>query len=142
MKFPIVVIAMLIAATGTTPALADWACARTSVLKSSFTKGQSLEKSGKLREALSAYVAAQSNACAGDPVAAEAAKRAAAVALPLGDAARAQGNHELAFELYESGGHYAAAPIPTTFRSTKRRPRTSTNATCRRLPLTTPSDLV
>jgi hypothetical protein len=109
MRFPIVLIAVLVALCNTTPALADWACAKPSVLKTSLAEGQSLEKSGKLREALSAYVAAQSNACTGDPTLAEAAKRAAAVALPLGDAARANGNHELAFELYESGGHYAAA---------------------------------
>jgi hypothetical protein len=109
MKTPVTLIAIFVAFCATTPAHADWACARPSEVKASYARGQSLEKNGKLREALSAYVATQANACAGNPVVADAAKRAAALALPLGDAARAKGMHELAFQLFESGGHFAKA---------------------------------
>jgi hypothetical protein len=109
MKTPFIPIVVLLAFCGTSPARADWACADPKVLKASYVNGQSLEKSGKLREALSAFVAAQANACTGDPTAADAAKRAAAIALPLGNAAHDKGMHELAFEIYESGGHFTKA---------------------------------
>ena len=102
-------VATLLLLAGTGQALADWGCTPASVVKASHAKGQALEKNGKLHEALSAYLAAQDNACTDNPLVAEAAKRAAAVALPLGDAARAKGDHAAAFDYYERGGHFKAA---------------------------------
>ena len=72
-------------------------------------RGQQLEKSGDARGALAAYVAAQAYTCEANPVATEAARRGAALAKPLGDAAKAKGDHAAAFDFYERGGHFAAA---------------------------------
>jgi hypothetical protein len=72
-------------------------------------RGQQLEKSGDARGALAAYAAAQAYTCEANTVATEAARRAAALAKPLGDAAKAKGDHAAAFDFYERGGHFAAA---------------------------------
>jgi hypothetical protein len=102
-------VAALLLLAGTGQALADWACTQPKVVQAAYAKGQSLERNGKMVEALKAYNEAQVNACADNPQVAEAAKRAAAVALPLGDAAKAKGDHAAAFDYYERGGHYKAA---------------------------------
>src|SRR5690606_5194337 len=78
-------------------------------VKQAYARGQQLEKSGDARGALSAYVAAQEYTCDPNPVAADAARRAAVIAKPLGDAAKAKGDHAAAFDFYERGGHFAAA---------------------------------
>jgi hypothetical protein len=78
-------------------------------VRKAHTRGQQLEKSGDARGALAAYVAAQAYTCEANPVAAEAARRGAALAKPLGDAAKAKGDHAAAFGYYERGGHFAAA---------------------------------
>jgi DNA-binding CsgD family transcriptional regulator len=54
-------------------------------------------------------VAAQQYTCDPNPVAGQAAARAATLARSLGDAARASGDHAAAFDYYERGGHFAAA---------------------------------
>jgi hypothetical protein len=78
-------------------------------VRKAHTRAQQLEKSGDARGALAAYVSAQAYTCEANPVAADAARRGAALAKPLGDAARAKGDHVAAFEYYERGGHFAAA---------------------------------
>jgi hypothetical protein len=92
------------------PALAD--CPLTTTIKdvtTAYSKGESLEKAGKQREALFAYVHAQEETCDPNPVAAKAAKRAAALALPLAQAAQKRGEHQAAFDLFEAGGYFAHA---------------------------------
>ena len=92
------------------PALAD--CPLTTTIKdvtSAYAKGESLEKAGKQREALFAYVHAQEETCDPNPVAARAAKRAAALAMPLAQAAQERGDHQAAFDLFEAGGYFAQA---------------------------------
>lgn len=92
------------------PALADCAAdATVNDVRQAYARGQQKEKAGDARGALGAYVAAQEYTCDPNPVAAEAARRAAAIAKPLGDAARAKGDHAAAFDFYERGGHFAAA---------------------------------
>lgn len=78
-------------------------------VKQAYARGQQLEKAGDARGALGAYVAAQEYTCDPNPVAADAARRAAVIAKPLGDAAKAKGDHAAAFDFYERGGHFAAA---------------------------------
>lgn len=95
-------------ATGT--ALADCAAdATVAEVREAYARGQQREKAGDARGALGAYVTAQQYTCELNPVDAEAARRAAALARPLGDAAKARGDSAAAFELYEMGGHFAAA---------------------------------
>jgi hypothetical protein len=91
-------------------ALADCAAdATVADTKRAHVRGQQLEKSGDAQGALAAYVAAQEYTCDPNPVAADAARRAAVVAKPLGDAAKSRGDHAAAFDFYERGGHFAAA---------------------------------
>jgi hypothetical protein len=90
--------------------LADCAAdATVAEVRAAHARGQQQEKAGDTRGALAAYVIAQQYTCELNPVDADAARRAAALARPLGDAARARGDHAGAFELYEMGGHFAAA---------------------------------
>ncbi len=102
-------VSALLLLAGTGPALADWACTPAKVVQAAHAKGQSLERSGKMVEALKAYNQAQDNPCSDNPLVGEAAKRAAIVALPLGDAAKAKGDFAAAFDYYQWGGHYQAA---------------------------------
>jgi hypothetical protein len=90
--------------------LADCAAdATVADVRAAYARGQQREKAGDARGALGAYVSAQQYTCELNPVDADAARRAAALARPLGDAAKARGDHAGAFELYEMGGHFAAA---------------------------------
>lgn len=77
--------------------------------KRHFTRAQELERAGKQREALAAYVAAQDYTCEANPVELPAAQRAAALALPLAQTAERQKDFDTAHRLYEDGGHYAAS---------------------------------
>jgi hypothetical protein len=78
--------------------------------KRAYERAQALDKEGKHEEALHAYKAAQGYACEPhNPYEAEAAKRAAPIGLQLGSAAEERGEFKKAYELYEAGGHYAAA---------------------------------
>src|SRR5688572_22514342 len=102
-------IAALIVAAGalsvTLQAQADCAGASVQDVKRRYANAQQLDKAGKLREALGAYAAATEYTCEANPVAAPAAKRAAEIALPLGQDAEKKKDYELAFVLYGDGGH-------------------------------------
>jgi hypothetical protein len=95
---------------GTGNALADCAAdATVADVRAAHARGQQREKAGDARGALGAYVAAQQYTCETNPVEADAARRAAVLARPLAQAASASGDHAAAFELYQMGGHFAAA---------------------------------
>lgn len=101
---------LAVAATFALPALADCGASNTPAqARKHYQQGQQLEGSGRTREALAAYVAAQEYTCEANPVELDAAKRAAALARPLAAAAEKRGDLALAYELYESGGLFADA---------------------------------
>jgi len=77
--------------------------------KRHYARGQELEREGKPRAALAAYVRAQEYTCDKNPVELPAAQRAAALALPLAQAAEQARDFETAYRLYEDGGHFAAS---------------------------------
>jgi hypothetical protein len=73
-------------------------------------EGKAFESQGKKQPALFKYQAATGYFCEKvNPYAPEAAKRAAPLALELGAAAEKRGEFEISKQLYEAGGHYAAA---------------------------------
>jgi hypothetical protein len=91
-------------------ALADCAADATPAgTRAAYNKGLQLEREGKLPGAFLAYVDAQEYTCDANPVESDAARRAAALAGPLGSAAEKKGDFEKAFGIYDAGGHYAAA---------------------------------
>ena len=107
---PIAVIALVLGLLPAGRALADCgASATVRDVKRAHATGQKLEQAGDRGAALDAYVAAQEYTCEPNPVATDAARRAAALARPLGDAARARGAHEAAYGYYERGGHFIEA---------------------------------
>lgn len=104
----LVATALLLSAAS--PVFADCAAdATVREVRDAFARGQQKEQEGNARAALAAYVAAQQYTCDPNPVAGQAAARAATLARSLGDAARASGDHAAAFDYYERGGHFAAA---------------------------------
>jgi hypothetical protein len=73
-------------------------------------EGKSFESQGKKQQALFKYQAATGYFCEKvNPYAPEAAKRAAPLGLELGAAAEKRGELDISKQLYEAGGHYAAA---------------------------------
>jgi hypothetical protein len=73
-------------------------------------EGKAAEAQGKKQQALFKYQAATGYFCENvNPYAPEAAKRAAPLGLELGAAAEKAGELDSAKQLYEAGGHYAAA---------------------------------
>ena len=74
-----------------------------------YSEAQQLERAGKANAALAKFVLAQSYTCEPNSLEADAAKHAAALAPPLGAAAEKKGDFQAAFDLYDAGGHYAAA---------------------------------
>ncbi len=84
-------------------------CAGTSIdtTKRRYAEAQALERADKTREALAAYVAAQEYTCEPNPVALPAARRAAALALPLARAAERANDLDAAYRLYDEGAHFA-----------------------------------
>lgn len=102
----IAVIALLASSEALADCVADTTVAEA---KQAHERGRQREQAGDTTGALAAYVAAQGYTCEPNSVAAEAARRAAAIALPLGDAAMQRGDYAAAFDLYERGGHFAAA---------------------------------
>ncbi len=87
-------------------------CAADSTLpevRKAHANGQAHERAGRNEEALRSYLAAQAYICEPNPVEADAAARAAAVARPLAEGAEKKGDVERAYSVYESGGHYAQA---------------------------------
>lgn len=92
------------------PAMADCVAEATiDDVRRAFASAQRSEKAGDAEDALSDYLSAQAYTCDPNPVARDAARRAAALGKSLGDAARARGDHAAAFRFYEQGGHFAAA---------------------------------
>jgi hypothetical protein len=77
--------------------------------RKAWENGQQLERAGNAAAAFGAYIAAQEPTCEPNPIETDAARRAAALALPLGKAAEKSGDYEKAFYFYEEGGQYAAA---------------------------------
>jgi hypothetical protein len=77
--------------------------------RKTFDRAQQFENAGNVERAFYAYVAAQEPICDPNPVEVEAAKRAAPLALKLGAVAEKSGKLQEAFDIYEAGGHYAAA---------------------------------
>lgn len=103
-------LALAIGAAYAPAALADCAADATPAsVRADYARGQKHEQAGRTREALAAYVSAQQYTCDPNPVESEAARRAAALAKPLGAAAEKKGDLLAAYEYYESGAHYAAA---------------------------------
>lgn len=88
---------------------ADCAGASVKDVQKRYANAQTLDRAGRLREALGVYVAAQEYTCEPNPVEAAAAKRAAQIALPLGQDAEQRKDFEAAYQLYAEGGHYAAS---------------------------------
>lgn len=74
--------------------------------EAAYVAGQAAERAGKMAEALRRYMEAQS---APNQNAAKAAQRAAQIAPPLASADEKKGNHAQAADLYDQGGHFAAA---------------------------------
>lgn len=111
MKRSILAGVMIAAALAASPAVrADCAADSTVAdVRRAHAKGEEHERAGRMPEALYAYVKAQGYTCDPNPVEADAAKRAAALSLPLASEAEKKGDLETAFDLYERGGHYAAA---------------------------------
>lgn len=73
-------------------------------------EGKAAESQGKKQQALFKYQAATGYFCEKvNPYAPEAAKRAAPLGLELGAAAEKRGEWDSSKQLYEAGGHYAAA---------------------------------
>ena len=100
----------IVLSLGAGTAWADCAAdATVAEVQAAYVRGQQKEKAGDVQGALGAYVAAQEYTCDPNPVAAAAARRAAALARPLGDAASARGDHAAAFDFYQRGGHFALA---------------------------------
>lgn len=113
MKFTRTLLMLLVAALGSAASAFADGCPtpdEVKATKNALPAAQAAEKAGKMLEALNLYVAAQAALCE-EPNrnAAAAAQRAAAIALPLGKAAEQKGDARLAFEVYEMGGHFAAA---------------------------------
>jgi hypothetical protein len=101
--------ALLLAVGAAAPAYADCGASNTPAqARAQYQRGLQLEKQ-KPREALAAYVAAQEATCEANPVQADAAKRAAALAKPLAAAAEQKSDLEAAYRYYEDGGLFADA---------------------------------
>lgn len=74
-----------------------------------YVNGQKFERAGDIEDAFAAYLGAQADTCEPNPVAAQAARRAADLAVRLGSAAEKKGDYQKAFDLYDAGGQYTAA---------------------------------
>ena len=79
-------------------------------MKRSYDNAKAAEGQGKREDALFFYHGAQGSVCENNnPYEADAAKRAAPLGLELGAAAEKRGDFDKARQLYEAGGHFAAA---------------------------------
>jgi len=91
-------------------AVADCAGNNVQDAKRAYERALALEKQGNGKDAVFAFAAAQGYVCENhNPYEADAARRAAPLALSIGDAAEKKGDLRLAFEIYEAGGHFALA---------------------------------
>lgn len=79
-------------------------------MKRAYENAKAAESAGKKEDALFFYHGAEGSVCENsNPYEADAAKRAAPLGLELGVAAEKRGDFDKARELYEAGGHFAAA---------------------------------
>jgi hypothetical protein len=79
-------------------------------MKRAYDNAKASENLGKREDALFFYHGAQGSVCENNnPYEADAAKRAAPLGLELGAAAEKRGDFDKARQLYEAGGHFAAA---------------------------------
>lgn len=79
-------------------------------MKRAYENAKAAESQGKSEDALFFYHGAQGSVCENNnPYEADAAKRAAPLGLALGAAAEKRGDFDKARQLYEAGGHFAAA---------------------------------
>jgi hypothetical protein len=79
-------------------------------VKRAYDNAKAADSNGKKEDALFLYHGAQGSVCEGaNPYEADAAKRAAPLALELGAAAEKRGEFDKARQLYEAGGQFAAA---------------------------------
>ena len=79
-------------------------------MKRAYDNAKASESLGKKEDALFFYHGAQGSVCENNnPYEADAAKRAAPLGLELGAAAEKRGDLDKARQLYEAGGHFAAA---------------------------------
>jgi hypothetical protein len=79
-------------------------------MKRAYENAKTAEGQGKKEDALFFYHGAQGSVCENNnPYEADAAKRAAPLGLELGAAAEKRGDFDKARQLYEAGGHFAAA---------------------------------
>jgi hypothetical protein len=79
-------------------------------MKRAYENAKAAESQGKREDALFFYHGAQGSVCENsNPYEADAAKRAAPLGLELGTTAEKRGDLEKARQLYEAGGHFAAA---------------------------------
>jgi hypothetical protein len=79
-------------------------------MKRAYDNAKASESLGKREDALFFYHGAQGSVCENNnPYEADAAKRAAPLGLELGAAAEKRGDFDKARQLYEAGGHFAAA---------------------------------
>jgi hypothetical protein len=77
--------------------------------RAAYNKALQLEREGKLPGAFTAFIDAQETTCESNPIVADAARHAAALAATLGAAAEKNGDFEKAFRIYDAGGQYAPA---------------------------------
>jgi hypothetical protein len=79
-------------------------------MKRAYDNAKAADSQGKKENALFFYHGAQGSVCEGaNPYEADAAKRAAPLALELGAAAEKRGEFDKARQLYEAGGHFGPA---------------------------------
>jgi len=79
-------------------------------MKRAYENAKAAESQGKKEDALFFYHGAEGSVCENaNPYEADAAKRAAPLGLELGSAAEKRGDFSKAEQLYEAGGHFAAA---------------------------------
>jgi hypothetical protein len=123
-------IAAIMAASTINNAFADCGGASVKEVKTAYSQAQANESKGQYEAALAGYVHAQEYTCEPNPVEADAAKRAAALALPLATAAEKRGEWDAAFRFYDSGGHFAKADnaLIMQLRATPDNPRAFENA--------------
>jgi len=97
-------------ALGSAPVLADCPGPFLREVKKSYEAAQAYERAGNPESAVYAFRHAIGQTCENtNPYEQDAAKRAATLSLSLGGAAEKQGDTQKAYQLYEAGGHYAAA---------------------------------
>jgi hypothetical protein len=103
-------LAAILTCAAVTNAFADCGASATPAsTRKAYNQGLQQEKAGDLQAAFYSFVAAQEATCEANPIESDAARHAAALALKLGAAAEKSADYERAFDIYDTGGQYAAA---------------------------------